>query len=164
MNLVFKPTISPTLQACNQWQHLLQCCSATGQYTSEKMLRRRYTCSNNPVCLVNMQQMQIQSSWCTERGHSNPRKVGVKTQNAMHLFSVNRETLQSTGKQWASFCPHSLSLCKTTHYHHYSCSFCSHTQKHSRTPLRVPRCNALLQNWVLISVEQDIVSLDGLTK
>lgn len=38
INLPFKPTISPTLRAplaCNQWQHLLQCRSATGQDTQK---------------------------------------------------------------------------------------------------------------------------------
>lgn len=44
-------------------------------------------------------------------------------------------------------------------YHHYSCSFwLTHTETLCRTPMPVPRCNALLQNWVLISVEQDMFS------
>lgn len=103
MNLVFKPTISPTLQACNQWQHLLQCCCARVQYTYEMMLRRTYTCSTNHL-VSNIHAADADSVQLMHRkGTLQPKKGGsvetAESQNAMHLFSVNRETLQSTGKQ-----------------------------------------------------------------
>lgn len=54
INLLFKPTISPTMQAllaCNQWQHVGYFNAAVPQVNIYKrMLGRLYNCSNNPVC------------------------------------------------------------------------------------------------------------------
>ena len=112
---------SPTLQAplaCNQWQHVLQCCSATGQYI-QRMLGRL----NNLSYVWKFIYAQHQSRRCTVGGHYNPGKVGVLIIRQTHWMPctssqlTRRDTLQSTGKQWASFCTHSqLSLCNTTHY------------------------------------------------
>lgn len=83
ITLQFKPTISPTPQAplaCNQWQHLLQCCSATGQYI-QKRRWEDYTpvvtilCVKTHLCPADSVQA-LHRKWNRKR-HINPGKVGV---------------------------------------------------------------------------------------
>lgn len=105
-----KLATSPTLQsplACNQWQHLLQCRSTTGQYIqkdwrAEQIIhleRWRYMwnkCLKNP----NPNQVNILGR------RSSPKNVEVimrqNHRNAMHHFCINRTHFTSLHRETMS--------------------------------------------------------------
>lgn len=124
-----------------------------------------------PVVTTLCVKIHLRPAASIQASHTHqPKKAGsvnnkAESLSAMQLFSVNRDTHgnpQGNNEHRSAHIPSNY-VKRHILYLHYSCSFCSRTQKHSRTPMRVPRCNALLQNRVLISVEQDTVSLDSLT-
>lgn len=98
ITLLFKPTISPTLQAplaCNQWQHLLQCCSATGQYIQQRCWQDYtpiVTVLRVKIHLWPADSVQAMKSKWTNRPKRGGNVNTAESMNAMHFFSVTRDT------------------------------------------------------------------------
>lgn len=92
---------------------MLQC---YGSIYTKRMLGSLYTCSNNPVCENSSVLMIWQHHWmpCIS-------------------FQLAGTHCNPPGRQWASFCPHSLLLCKTTHYIVTTHAVSAHTYTHRET-------------------------------